>query len=136
MTLPDGTGLLAIHASPGSNDGPGIDTHLEDESLVEDESLAALLAGCDANLVIGGHTHDVTDRRVGTIRSVNLGSVSNSHRGDRCATYAIIDATEHHRQDMPRVIDYDHGGFICRLDDVQYPSADYLKQFNVVRTSA
>ena len=130
MTLPDGTGLLAIHASPGSNDGPGIDTHLEDESL------AALLAGCDANLVIGGHTHDVTDRRIETIRAVNLGSVSNSHRGDRCATYAIIDATEHHRQDMPRVIDDDHDGFICRLDDVQYPSADYLKQFNVVRTSA
>ena len=129
LTLPDGTALLAIHASPGSDDGPGIDTRIDDESLF------ALLAGCGADLVIGGHTHDVTDRQVGAIRAVNLGSVSNSHRADRCATYAIIDATEHHHQVMPRIVDYDHDAFVRRLDEVGHPSADYLQQFQIVRDS-
>ena len=34
----------------------GIDTRIGDDRL------GGILAGCNADLVIGGHTHDVTDR--------------------------------------------------------------------------
>ena len=66
---------------------------------------------------------------------MNLGSVSNSHRADRCATYATIDATENHHQVVPRIVDYDHDAFVRRLDEVGHRSADYVQQFQIVRDS-
>lgn len=124
MTLQDGTRVLGIHASPRSDDGPGIDT------LVCDEDLAALLAGCDADVVIGGHTHDMTDRVVGGIRAVNLGSIGNSHRVDSCATYALLhfDGDGHHLEQ--RVVDYDHGLELAALDRVHHPGAPYIRSFH------
>lgn len=66
--LPDGTRLLAVHASPGRDDGPGVHPGLSDDELRD------LLAGCEADLVIVGHTHRPLDRAVGAIRVVNLGA--------------------------------------------------------------
>lgn len=65
-TFPDGTRVLAIHAPPRSDDGPGIDPTISDAALVD---------GCEADLVFAGHTHDVTDRQVNGVRTVSLGSV-------------------------------------------------------------
>jgi len=64
-----GTRVLGVHASPASDDGLGIKPGLPDDQL------AALLAGCDADVVIGGHTHRRTDRAVGQVRALNSGSV-------------------------------------------------------------
>ena len=58
-TLPDGTRVLAVRTSPRADDGPGI-------GLSEGDELAGLLAGCEADLVLGGHTHRPFDRRVGS----------------------------------------------------------------------
>ena len=66
--LPGGATVLGVHASPGADDGPGI------EPGIDDERLGALLAGCGADVVIGGHTHFVTDRVVDGIRALNPGS--------------------------------------------------------------
>src|SRR5205085_515279 len=66
--LPDSTRVLGIHASPKADDGPGIDTDLADEVL------APLIAGCDADIVVGGHTHVPTDRVVDGVRLVSGGS--------------------------------------------------------------
>ena len=71
VTLPDGTRVLGVHASPGRDDGSGLQpTH-------SDAQLERRLAGCEADLVIVGHTHVPLDRQVGSIHVVNLGSVSN-----------------------------------------------------------
>jgi predicted phosphodiesterase len=70
-TLPDGTRVLAVHASPIADDGLGIGGRATGTELAE------LLAGCNADIVFGGHTHRPFDRRVGDVRAVNLGSVSN-----------------------------------------------------------
>src|SRR3546814_385374 len=70
-TLPDGTRVLGVHAAPGRDDGPGITPHREEADL------AAALAGSHADVVFAGHTHQPTDRVVGGMRAVNLGSVSN-----------------------------------------------------------
>ena len=51
-TLPDGSALLGVHASPTADDGPGIDTDASDDAL------SALLAGGQADVIVGGHTHD------------------------------------------------------------------------------
>jgi hypothetical protein len=68
LGLPDGTRVLGVHASPGADDGRGIDPDLPDDQL------SRLLAGCAADVVIGGHTHSAADRLVGGIRALNPGS--------------------------------------------------------------
>ena len=68
LEMPGGTAVLGVHASPRADDGPGI------EPGAADEELGPLLAGCGADVVIGGHTHSVTDRVVDGIRVLNPGS--------------------------------------------------------------
>jgi hypothetical protein len=68
------TRVLGVHASPGADDGPGIRPGLPDEQL------SRLLAGCAADVVVGGHTHIATDRRVGGIRALNPGSTGMPER--------------------------------------------------------
>jgi predicted phosphodiesterase len=123
LTLPDGTRVLGVHASPGSDDGQGIDTRISDTDL------AAMLDGCDADIVFAGHTHDVTDRVIGDVRAVNLGSVSNPTRADRCATYAILeyDATSHIVEH--RIVEFDLVGARAAIDAVHHPAAGYLDRF-------
>jgi putative phosphoesterase len=68
LQLPSGTSVLGVHASPKADDGPGI------KPGIADEQLGLLLAGCNADVVIGGHTHAATDRLVDGIRALNPGS--------------------------------------------------------------
>ena len=97
--------------------------------MISDRALAELLHGCEADVVFAGHTHDATDRRVGGVRAVNLGSVSNPRRADRCATYVIvhIDANAHRIEH--RVVDYDRVGVLEAIDRVRHPARDYLRRF-------
>lgn len=91
--------------------------------------LDGILAGCQADLVIGGYTHDVTDRHIGAVRAVNLGIVSNPTRADRKATYVVIDADPTGHVLRHRFVDDDHDAFVQRLDDVRHPAAAYIQQF-------
>lgn len=68
LQLPSGATVLGVHASPGADDGPGIEPDLADDEL------RPLLAGCGADIVIGGHTHFATDRLIDGIRVLNPGS--------------------------------------------------------------
>jgi putative phosphoesterase len=68
MSLPSGGSVLGVHASPRADDGPGI------EPGIADQELEQLLAGCGADVVIGGHTHIAADRIAGGIRALNPGS--------------------------------------------------------------
>ncbi len=84
-TLPDGTRMLGVHAAPGTDDGPGIEP-----DAAEDE-VRALLGDCGADLVLVGHTHRASDRRVcvdgAEVRVVNVGAVTGEH-----PTYALLEA--------------------------------------------
>ncbi|MBO0781240.1 MAG: metallophosphoesterase family protein, partial [Ktedonobacteraceae bacterium] len=86
LVLPDGTRLLGVHASPGKDDGQGIQPQHSDDEVEQ------ALAGCEADLVIVGHTHIPLDRQVGSVRVVNLGSVSNPVTAGLQATYILLDA--------------------------------------------
>ena len=74
LELSRGARMLGVHASPSSDDGPGIDPDSSDEQLEE------LLNGCGAEVVVAGHTHLATDRMVGAIRALNPGSVGLPRR--------------------------------------------------------
>jgi predicted phosphodiesterase len=68
LTLPSGTTVLGVHASPGADDGPGIDP------VIADDQLRSLFSGYGADVVVGGHTHFATDRLLDGVRVLNPGS--------------------------------------------------------------
>ena len=121
--LPDGTRVLGVHASPGRDDGPGISPDRPDDELRH------AVRGCDADVVCAGHTHLPTDRKVGDVRAVNLGSVSNPITDDLRASYVILHADRHgHRLEHRRVA-YDHDEFLAILARAGHPGADFIASF-------
>lgn len=118
-TLPDGTGVLAVHASPVADDGLGIGHKAGDE-------LERLLDGCDADLVLGGHTHRPFDRMVGAVRAVNLGSVSNPVAPDLRASYVAIEADEDGYALEHRRVAYDCEAVIAALEALNHPGRSWL----------
>jgi predicted phosphodiesterase len=60
--------------------------------LTPDEDVAAALAGTDEPLVVAGHTHMQLDRRVGSWRFVNVGSVGRPYEGRPGAYWALLGA--------------------------------------------
>src|SRR5258708_6159379 len=89
------------HQHWGLGDGPG------SGHRTDDEGLARLLDGRDADLVLGGHTHRPFDQMIGTVRAVNLGSVSNPVAPDLRASYVMIEADERGYQLEHRRVQYD-----------------------------
>jgi predicted phosphodiesterase len=84
LGLPDGTRVLGVHASPSADDGPGI------EPGIPDDQLGLLLAGCAADVVVGGHTHSAADRLVGAVRALNPGSTGIPKRPGE-ASWLVLD---------------------------------------------
>jgi len=122
-TLADGTRVLGVHASVKSDDGPGI------RPDITDAELAPLVTGADADVVLGGHTHRATDRRLDGVRAVNLGSVSNPMTADMRASYVVIDSDESGHDLAHRRVAYDHDAFIARCYASGHPQADYIAGF-------
>ena len=123
MELPDGTVAVGVHASPGRDDGPGITPHRDEDELRDD------LAGTDADIVFAGHTHQPTDRVVGRVRAVNLGSVSNPITDDLRASYAVLHSDRHGHAIEHRRVAYDRDGFLDAIARSGHPSADFIASF-------
>jgi predicted phosphodiesterase len=123
MTLPDGTRVLGVHASPGRDDGPGLKpTH-------SDEEAAQLLTGCEADVVIVGHTHVPLDRQVGKIRVINLGSVSNPVTPGLQATYGLLEADTQGYRIQVRRVEYDREAVIKAIEQARHPTPAFLIGF-------
>lgn len=123
LVLPDGSRLLGVHASPGTDDGEGMHPG---QSAAE---LARLVAGCDADLVCAGHTHQPLDLRVGDVRVVNLGSVSNPRAPDLRASYALLYASPQGARIEHRRVAYDHAAFLRELERTRHPEAEFIRSF-------
>jgi predicted phosphodiesterase len=123
MTVPDGTGVLGVHASPGRDDGGGITPDRDEEDLRRD------LQRTDAHVVFAGHTHQPTDRVIGHVRAVNLGSVSNPITDDLRASYVILHAERHGHQVEHRRVSYDRDSFLGSVGSSGHPAADYIASF-------
>jgi putative phosphoesterase len=117
---PDGSVLLGVHASPGSDDGPGIDTDSDDDSL------SALLGTGEADVVVGGHTHVATDRTLGNMRACNPGSVGLPRRG-RGASWMIIDLDDDGVRIEHRRTAFDVDEVIADLHRRRHPGASFVE---------
>lgn len=120
LTLPDGTRLLGVHASPTSDDGEGIDPD------VDDEGLALLLAGCAADVVVGGHTHVATDRVVDGVRALNPGSVGLPRRCEG-ASWMIIEADDAGVRVEHRIAPFDVDAAVADLYARRHPTAAFVE---------
>ena len=109
-------GVLFCHASPRRDDE--ILTRLSSP-----ERWSAALAGIDASMVVGGHTHQQDDRAVEAVRFINAGSVGLPYEGDGDARWLWINdgVPELHRTA------YDHVAAGMRMRDTGYPDADSIE---------
>jgi putative phosphoesterase len=123
LTLPDGTRLLAVHASPGCDDGPGVHPGLIDKELEN------LLIGCEADLVCVGHTHIPLERTVNGVQIVNLGSVSNPVTADLRASYVLLEADTSGHSVHFRRVNYDREVVIAAIRRSRHPASAYLIRF-------
>src|SRR5260370_14424456 len=123
VTLPDGTRLLGVHASPGRDDGPGMPPRHRDGKLEQ------RLAGCEADLVIVGHTHVPLDRQVLKIQVINLGSISDPVTSGLQATYVLPHADQHGYSIQLRHVNYDRQAVIKAIEQSHHPTPSFLIGF-------
>ncbi|MCC7207269.1 MAG: metallophosphoesterase family protein [Anaerolineae bacterium] len=123
LTLPDGARVLLVHAAPGADDGDGLIPTLDDGAL------AAVLDGCDADLVCAGHFHWTMDRALGKRRIINPGSVGLPFPPDLRAAYAILQADRAGYSIAFHRAEYDRGAVLERMRRSGNPGADYLERF-------
>ena len=128
LTLPDGTRLLAVHASPGQHDGAGFHPRRSQAQMRES------LADCDADLVLVGHSHVVMDIHVDQVHVVNLGNVSlpmipdPAHKELR-ASYVLLQANSQGYAVEHRWVDYEREAVIALAQQRRHPSAHLIAQY-------
>jgi putative phosphoesterase len=119
LRLPGGTAVLGVHASPGADDGPGIAPDISEEQLRQ------LLAGCGADVVIGGHTHYATDRVVDGIRALNPGS-TGLPRSHGIASWLLVEDDGDQLAVTHRGVPYDAGAVAADLRHRRHPNAEFI----------
>ena len=116
VELEDGTSFLGVHASPGEDDGSGI------QPEAGDAEIAALVANESATLIAMGHTHLPLDRRWKDKQLVNPGAVSLSRIPGGLACYAVLDGSAvNYRQ-----VAYDHRRVIDQLNELNHPAKGFI----------
>ncbi len=123
LTLPDGSRLLGVHASPNSDDGEGIHPGRSPSDM------AQLIAGCGADIVCVGHTHQPLHCLVGNVWVINLGSVSNPTAPDLRASYVMLHASADGTRIEHRRVAYDHAAFIETVRRRRHPEAEFILSF-------
>ena len=123
LTLPDGARLLGVHAAPGTDDGGGIHPGCSTEELRHS------LDGCQADVIIVGHTHEPLIRAVDDMNVINLGSVSNPTAPDLRASYVLLDSSPSGTRVEHRRVSYDQDAFVESVHRSRHPSADFILSF-------
>jgi len=123
--LPDGTKVVGVHVLPGRDDGPGITPHRPESELVD------AFHDVNAEIVVAGHTHQPTDRWVGRVRAVNLGSVSNPVTDDLRASYVIVHADRQGYVLEHRRVSYDHDKFLSVVKRSGHPESGFIASFQL-----
>lgn len=120
LTLPNGTRLLGVHASPGQDSGDGLRPDYPEAFL------RAQIADCAADLVCAGHTHWPMNMRLDNTHVVNLGSLSNHRVPGLAAWYVLLeaDATGYRLQHRP--VQYDREAVIANLQAIRHPAQAFI----------
>jgi hypothetical protein len=75
---------------------------------------------------VGGHTHDPTDRTLGSVRALNAGSVGvPRHCG--YASWMLIDADAAGLRPQLRQVAFDVGAVVGDLHARGYPNAGFME---------
>jgi predicted phosphodiesterase len=119
LKLPSGATILGVHASPRADDGPGIDPGIADEQL------RPLLAGCGADVVIGGHTHFATDRLVDGVRALNPGS-AGLPRTCGSAGWLLLEDDGDALAVTQRSVPFDVAAVVADLRRRRHPNAEFI----------
>ena len=119
LRLPSGPTVLGVHASPHADDGQGI------EPGTADEELRALLDGCGADVVVGGHTHLASDRRVDGIRALNPGS-AGLPRTRGSAGWLLLEDDGDALAVTFRSVSFDVDAVVSDLRTRRHPNAEFV----------
>ncbi len=113
--------VLFCHATP-QNDSDIL------TRLTPEEKLIPIFDGCDADVVVCGHTHMQFDRMIGRIRVLNAGSVGMPY-GEPGACWLLLGtaAVEFRRTE------YDLDRAAARIRRTRYPQANEFAAQNVLR---
>jgi predicted phosphodiesterase len=122
-TLPNGTRVLAVHASPGTDDGVGL------RPTTPDAEAAPLFSNSEADLVLVGHTHWPQDRALNGVRVINVGSVGLPFTPDGLASYVLLRADERHYEIEFRTLDFDREAAIAQLEAQRHPAQNLIAGF-------
>lgn len=123
FTCGDGIRVLAVHASPGNDDGEGIHPGMSNRAIEQ------LVSGTVADLILVGHTHEAMVRKVGSRIVINPGSVSNPKSSDLRASYVILDSSSAGTSFTHRSVDYDREVFAETVRKSHHPAAHYILSF-------
>jgi putative phosphoesterase len=123
LTIDDLGEVLFCHATPRND--TEIFTRLTDE-----ERLRAVFAGVEAPVVVCGHTHMQFDRRIGSLRVVNAGSVGMPF--GRPGAYWLLLGPG---LDLRRT-DYDLGLAAARIRATAYPQAEEFAARHVLQPAS
>ena len=105
--------LLLVHGSPRSDrDVIKVDT--------PDDDVREMIANAQTDLILFGHTHEVLDRTVGSVRLINPGSVGYPQGEQGTARYALLTWEGDWRVEF-RLVHYDVEKTIARLLATQRP---------------
>jgi putative phosphoesterase len=118
LQLSSGAAVLGVHASPRADDGPGI------EPGIADDELRSLLAGCGADVVIGGHTHLAADRLADGIRALNPGSVGQP-RTCGIASWLLLEDDGDALAVTHRSAPFDVDAVVSDLRGRRHPNAEF-----------
>jgi diadenosine tetraphosphatase ApaH/serine/threonine PP2A family protein phosphatase len=83
------------------------------------------LAGVEAKWVVGGHTHDPTDREVGGCRVLNPGSVGLP-RTIGAASWMLIDSRDDGATVEHRAVGFDVAAVVDALNRRRHPNREFI----------
>jgi predicted phosphodiesterase len=128
VDLPDGSKVLLVHASPGTDGGDGVTMETSDAQV------AQLFHGCTADLVFVGHTHVPVDRVIELedghrVRVINPASVSNPRVPSLNASYGLLIADESGYQYERREVSWDRQAILDLMDEIRFPGAEHVAEY-------
>lgn len=113
--------VLLVHATPGRDDGEGVNPLSDDQWLYE------TFGACDQDLIFVGHTHRAHERQLAGKHIINPGSVGNPATNLR-AGYALLRVDAEYSVTL-REVDYDVEAVINHIYSIAHPGEDYFLHF-------
>jgi predicted phosphodiesterase len=97
---------------------------------IHGNELARLLAGCGAEVVLGGHTHHQADRRAGGVRALNPGSAGQPRPAGRASWLLLEDGGHGGRPELTaqfRAVPFDVAAVVRDLQRRRHPNAAFVE---------